>query len=99
MRIVSIKDKRLKALVEAPDRAAVKGFSPREASRLGQMIVAIQAMTYPGQLAALSSWRAHELKGVRAGTWSLTVTPNYRLTFVVDLEAQTAALLDYEDYH
>jgi hypothetical protein len=32
------------------------------------------------------------------GKWSLTVTRNYRLTLVVDKDAQTVGVLDYEDY-
>ena len=41
---------------------------------------------------------AHELTGNLAGTWSLTVTKNWRMTFRVD---ETGAIedLDLEDYH
>lgn len=40
----------------------------------------------------------HPLTGDRAGTWSMTVTKNWRLTFRV---SETGALLDMtlEDYH
>ena len=41
---------------------------------------------------------AHLLSGDRAGTWSLTVTRNWRLTFTVD-EQGAIADLDLEDYH
>ena len=97
MRIVSVKDKRIKALIESPDARSVKGLDPMEVRKLGPMIMAIQAMTHPGQLMSVPSWRAHELTGVEAGIWSLTVTRNYRLTFLVDLIAQTVSLLDYRD--
>lgn len=63
------------------------------------MLVAIQAMTHPQQLMTVPSWRAHELTGAEAGVWPLTVTRNYRLTFLVDAAAQTVSLLDYQDYH
>jgi len=99
MRIVSIKDKRLKALVDAPDRNSVKGLDPIEARKIGPMIVAIQVMATPLQLVSVPSWKAHELKPGQPGKWSLTVTGNYRLTFHVDMKEQTVALLDYEDYH
>ena len=99
MRIISVRDKRIKSLIEAPNAATVKGFDPMEVRKLGPMIVAIQAMTHPHQLMSVPSWRAHELSGIEAGVWSLTVTRNYRLTFFVDLTAQTVSLLDYQDYH
>jgi len=42
-------------------------------------------------------WRIHQLAGDRAGTWSISVSGNWRLTFEVvshDIEH-----LDLEDYH
>jgi|TARA_B100001964_G_C13840751_1_gene425725 proteic killer suppression protein len=39
----------------------------------------------------------HELKGKRKGTWSVSVSGNWRLTFrFLDLDAYD---IDYEDYH
>lgn len=99
MQIISVRDKRIKAMVEDDTLTSVKGFDALQFGKVQQMLVAIRVMTDPAQLDAVPSWKAHELKGDRRGTWSLTVTRNYRLTFVVDMEAQTAALLDYEDYH
>ncbi len=51
----------------------------------------------PQDLAAIPSWRLHELKGNQAGRWSITVNGNWRLTFI--FEGTDAVLLDYEDYH
>lgn len=99
MQIISVRDKRVKALVEDATLDAVKGFNAVQVRKVAAMVIAIRVMTDPAQLAAVPSWRAHELKGARKGTWSLTVTGNERLTFVVDLEAQTVSVLDYEDYH
>ncbi len=99
MRIVSVKDKRILSLMKAPNERSVKGLDPIEVRKIGPMILAIQAMTHPNQLTSVPSWRAHELTGNEAGVWSLTVTRNYRLTFLVDVSAQTVALLDYRDYH
>ena len=39
------------------------------------------------------------LTGGRKGTWSLTVTANWRLTFRIDREEREIVDLDYEDYH
>lgn len=98
MKIVSVRDKRVKALVENPARTSVKGLDALETRKIAEMIVALRVMDNPLQLLAVPSWRAHELTGL-AGKWSLTVTRNYRLTFYVDQAAQTVTVLDYEDYH
>jgi proteic killer suppression protein len=99
MEIVSVIDKRVKALVENPNRTSVKGLDALETRKISEMIIAIIVMTNPLQLLAVPSWKAHELKPREPGKWSLTVTRNYRLTFHVDQAAQSVALLDYEDYH
>ena len=39
------------------------------------------------------------LAGDRRGTWSLTVTRNWRLTFRIDRTTNEIVDLDYEDYH
>jgi proteic killer suppression protein len=45
------------------------------------------------------SWRVHQLTGDRKGTWSLTVTRNWRLTCRIDRTEGELLDLDYEDYH
>jgi hypothetical protein len=50
----------------------------------------------PGDL-ALPGLRLHELKGDRKGTWSVTVSGNWRITF--SFEGKDAVDVDYEDYH
>ena len=99
MKIVSVKDKRVKALVEQPKRTSVKGLDALEVRKITEMLTAIRVMTNPLQLLAVPSWKAHELAPGQPGKWSLTVTRNYRLTFKVDLAAQEVSVLDYEDYH
>lgn len=45
----------------------------------------------------LPGYRLHELKGARAGTWSVSVSGNWRLTFTfLEGDAFEVAL---EDYH
>ena len=43
-------------------------------------------------------WHPHQLGGNRRGTWSLSVTRNWRLTFKVD-EDGIIVDLNLEDYH
>lgn len=45
----------------------------------------------------LPGYRLHELKGDRKGTWSMTVSGNWRLTFT--FEEGDAFDVDLEDYH
>jgi proteic killer suppression protein len=99
MEIVSVRDKRVKQLVENPSRTSVKGLSLLESRKISDMIAAIRIMTNPLQLLSVASWKAHELKQRFPGKWALTVTGNYRLTFYVDMAAQQVTVLDYEDYH
>ena len=39
----------------------------------------------------------HLLKGKLAGHWSVSVSGNWRLTFL--FEGEDAVLVDYQDYH
>lgn len=99
MEIVSVRDKRVKQLVENPSRTSVKGLSLLESRKISDMIAAIRVMTNPLQLRSIPAWKAHELTPRHPGKWAMTVTGNYRLTFHVDQAAQQVSLLDYEDYH
>ncbi len=55
MRIVSVKDKRIQALIAAPDSSSIKGLDPMEVRKLGPMIVALQTMVHPQQLMSVPS--------------------------------------------
>ena len=45
----------------------------------------------------LPTWNAHMLTGDRKGTWSLSVTRNWRMTFRV--EDEEIIDINLEDYH
>jgi proteic killer suppression protein len=45
----------------------------------------------------LPGYRLHRLKGDRAGTWSVSVSGNWRVTFT--FEGEEAFDVDLEDYH
>lgn len=49
-------------------------------------------------LKAVPTWRVHQLTGARRGTWSLTVSRNWRITFRISEEGEVMDL-DFEDYH
>jgi toxin HigB-1 len=94
MKIASIRHKGLKRLIEDD----FKGGLPQIAiEKLKNIVAFLSAMDDIDELKALPLWKAHMLTGNRAGTWSLSVTRNYRLTFMQ--EGDTLILLDFEDYH
>jgi proteic killer suppression protein len=69
-----------------------------DTDRLRRMLAFIDAAGSFDELATPPNYGLHELTGSRRGTWSMTVTKNWRLTFRVDARG---ALIDMnlEDYH
>ena len=96
MKIRNVVHKGLRRLIE--DDEAV-GVQPAFAPKLRRMVSFLQDMEREEELRTVPGWRAHMLGGNRRGTWSLTVTANWRLTFRVDREAVEIVDLNYEDYH
>jgi proteic killer suppression protein len=66
--------------------------------KLRKMFAFLDAMQAVEELRTLTVWKAHTLSGDRKGTWSLNVTRNRRLTFVIDQEFEICDL-NLEDYH
>jgi toxin HigB-1 len=65
--------------------------------KLRAMLTFLQDMQDLEELRAFPLWKAHQLTGDRKGVWSLNVTRNWRLTFLIkDGEILD---VDYEDYH
>ena len=75
---------------------AKSGIRPEQADRLRLVLAQLYASVAPGDM-ALPGLRLHELKGDRKGTWSVTVSGNWRVTFSFD--GKDAVEVDYEDYH
>jgi proteic killer suppression protein len=61
------------------------------------MLGFLDAAADPAELRSLPLWKARLLTGDRKGTWSLTVTRNWRLTFRV--EDDEIVDLNLEDHH
>lgn len=95
MKIRSVRHKGLRRFVEADDTS---GLPAATVEKIRAMVSFLQEMGSTDELAALPSWRAHRLAADRRGTWSLTVTRNWRITFRVDDDAEIVDL-DFEDYH
>ena len=59
----------------------------------------LQEMADAQELRNIPAWKAHRLTGDRKGTWSLTVTRNWRITFRIDPKEREIFDLNIEDYH
>ena len=91
--IKSIRHKGLKAFYETNN---VRGINPEHAKRLRARLTAMETATDVADL-DIQSFRLHQLSGVKAGRWSVSVSGNWRLTF--EFKGGNVYLLEYEDYH
>lgn len=91
--IQTFKHKRLQTLFERGD---ARGISADLAARLLRRLDVLNAATIVTDL-NLPGYRLHQLKGNRSGTWSITVSGNWRLTF--SFRDGSAYDIDLEDYH
>ena len=92
MQIESIRHKALRRLVEKDDRRVM------EPDRLIDMIAFINAAVSFADLTTPPNFGFHALTGDRKGSFAMTVTKNWRLTFT-RVDDQTIGDLDLEDYH
>lgn len=91
--IKSFKHKSLKRLFENGDR---RGVPTHLAEKLARRLDALENAGDVSDL-ILPGFNLHELKGNHKGTWSITVTGNWRITFAFD--SGDASDIDFEDYH
>ena len=75
------------------------GLAAAVVERVRNILTFLQEMEEAQELRDVPSWKAHQLTGDRKGTWSLTVTRNWRITFRIDQAEGEVVDLDYEDYH
>lgn len=73
------------------------GVPAKAATKLALLLLRLAAAGEPKDLNHPPGLRLHQLKGDRQGTWSVTVTGNWRLTF--RFENGHAVDVDFEDYH
>lgn len=94
MDIDSISHKGLRRYFETGNAKGLIG----DTGRLRKMLAYIDAAESLDELATPPNFGLHELKGDRGGTWSMTVTKNWRLTFRLN-EGGALIDVDLEDYH
>jgi len=74
-----------------------KGLKQDVIPRLRTILFALEAAPDMTTVEGPPGWRIHQLKGDRAGAWSISVTGNWRLTFKI--EGGAIVNLSLEDYH
>ena len=96
MKIRNVIHKGLRRFIEDDDAS---GLQPAVVVKVQRIVSFLQDMEVEDELRAVQSWKAHMLTGDRKGTWSLSVTRNWRMTFRIDRTEIEIIDLDYEDYH
>jgi proteic killer suppression protein len=96
MRIRNVRHRGLRRFIERNDGG---GLPPPFVEKVRNIVSFLQDMGNADELKAMPLWRAHRLSGDRRGQWSLTVSRNWRITFVVDEKDGEIVDLDFEDYH
>ncbi|MBT4494404.1 MAG: Killer protein [Gammaproteobacteria bacterium] len=91
-----IKDFKHKGLEKFFTAGSTRGIQAQHSNKLRMQLAMLDAsievddMNKPG-------WNLHQLKGRKAGIWSIKVSGNWRLTFA--FEDGDAYIVNYEDYH
>ncbi len=94
MEIRSIRHRGLRRLIERDDGREVRRDLE---ARLRRILAALVLARDTESILGPPGWRIHQLTGNRAGTWSISVSGNWRVTFrVQDGEIED---LNLEDYH
>ncbi|NGO50378.1 type II toxin-antitoxin system RelE/ParE family toxin [Allomesorhizobium camelthorni] len=94
MKIRSVRHRGLKRFIEDDDGRGIKPELINRARNVLAVLISAQDMD---EVSGPPGWRIHKLTGDRAGTWSISVSGNWRITF--DLDGAEIVNLDIEDYH
>lgn len=94
MNIRSIKHRDLRRFIENDDPRELR---PDLVNRTRNILAALISAANMDGVQGPPGWRVHQLVGDRAGTWSLSVSGNWRITF--EIEGGEITNLDLEDYH
>jgi proteic killer suppression protein len=77
-------------------KGAKAGIRASHEKRVTLILARLHASTCPQDM-GLPGLELHPLKGNRKGTWAVSVSGNWRITFVFD--GADAIDVNYEDYH
>ncbi len=91
-----IRDFKHKGLEKLFLKGSKSGIQAKHENRLRLILARLHASTAPADM-DLPGLNLHELSGKRKGTWSVSVSGNWRITF--KFMGKDAIDVDYEDYH
>jgi len=74
-----------------------RGLKQQLIPRIRTVLFALRAAPDMDTVEGPPGWKIHQLKGGRAGEWSISVSGNWRLTFKI--EDGVIVDLNLEDYH
>lgn len=94
MNIRSIRHKGLERYIETGDS---RGIQHDLVTRIRRVVTSLGAASSAETMLGPPGWRIHQLSGDRTGTWSISVSGNWRITF--EIEDGDVLNLDLEDYH
>jgi proteic killer suppression protein len=94
MIIRSVRHRGLRRFIEDND---TRGIRPDLVNRVRNILAVLIVADTMEEVHGPPGWRIHQLVGDRRGTWSISVSGNWRITF--DVERNEIANLDLEDYH
>lgn len=87
---------RHKGLKQLYERNNPKGINAEHVEKVRDILTTLDSAMVIADM-DLPTFHLHELKGDRAGEWSVTVRANWRITFTFD--NGEADHVNYEDYH
>ncbi len=96
MEIRNIRHKGLRNFVEKNNS---KGLPPEYVEKIADIMAFLIDIESIDEVFDLQKYKPHLLSGDRAGTYSLHVTANWRITFMHSAEENELYDVDYEDYH
>ena len=94
MIVRSVRHRGLLRLIEDDDGREIR---PDLVRRVRNILAALIAAADIDKVVGPPGWRIHQLQGERAGTWSISASGNWRLTFAI--RQGEICDLDLEDYH
>jgi proteic killer suppression protein len=94
MEIESVSHKGLRRFFETGNAKGLVG----DVDRIRKMLAFIVAAASLEELGTPPNYGLHPLTGDRVGTWAMTVTRNWRMTFRLNEDDQLVDM-DLEDYH
>jgi len=89
-----VRHRGLRRLIEADDG---RGIRPDLLRRVRNILAVLVSAEDIAGVTGPPGWRIHQLTAGRAGTWSISASGNWRITF--DLAEGEIVDLDLEDYH